>query len=87
MKLINNIMHAKRLALSIIGGIYDYDRELVIQAINSDDFFEVMKDCIEEGREHFNSRVSEEIAASNFFDIAICDILIRRVYRERTTDD
>jgi hypothetical protein len=31
-----------------------------------------------EGREHFRSRVNKEIAASNIFDIAVVDVLIKR---------
>ena len=37
-----------------------------------------MKDEIEEGRQHFRSRVTAEIAGTNLFDRALVDILLKQ---------
>jgi hypothetical protein len=37
-----------------------------------------MKDEIEEGRQHFRSRVTPEIATTNLFERALVDILLKQ---------
>ena len=78
MSLIDNRDQARRLARAIISDVAIYNREKVEQGIKDDNIFEVLQDQLNEGREHFESRVSKELAESNIFDIAVVDVLIKR---------
>ena len=78
MSLIENRDQAKRLARAIVSDVAVYNREKVEQGIKEDSIFEVLKDQLTEGREHFVSRVTKELAESNIFDIAVVDVLIKR---------
>ncbi len=78
MSLIENRDQAKRLARAIVSDVAIYNRDKVEQGIKNDNIFEVLHDQLTEGREHFQSRVTSEIAASNIFDIAVVDVLIKR---------
>jgi len=55
-----------------------YNREKVEAGIKNDNIFEVLREELEEGRQHFVSRVAPHLASSNIFDIAIVDVLIKR---------
>ena len=55
-----------------------YNREKVEAGIKNDNIFEVLREELEEGRQHFVSRVAPDLASSNIFDIAIVDVLIKR---------
>jgi hypothetical protein len=71
-------MKAMRLARAIASDISLYNEAKIIQGIEQDTLFDVLKDEIEEGRELFKSRVSSEIfTRTNFFDRAIVDIVIK----------
>lgn len=71
-------MKAMRLARAIASDISLYNERKIVQGIEQDNLFEVLKDEIEEGRELFKSRVSAEIfGTTNFFDRAIVDIVIK----------
>lgn len=71
-------MKAMRLARAIASDISLYNEQKIIKGLEADNLFDVLKDEIAEGRELFKSRVSAEIfSKTNFFDRAICDILIR----------
>lgn len=78
MNLIDNPDLARRAARAIISDVAIYNREKVEEGIKNDSIFEVMADEIEEGRVHFNERVTPELAASNIYDIAVVDVLIKR---------
>jgi hypothetical protein len=78
MNLIDNPDQARRLARAIISDVAIYNREKVEEGIRNDNIFEVLTDELNEGREHFNSRVSPEVASSNLFDLAVVDVLIKR---------
>ena len=78
MNQIDNPDQAKRLARAIISDVAIYNREKVEQGIKSDTIFDLLADEIEEGRQHFLSRVTAEIAASKIFDLALVDVLIKR---------
>ncbi len=78
MSLIENPDHAKRLARAIISDVALYNREKVEAGIKNDNIFELLHEELEEGRQHFMSRVGPQLAASNIFDIAIVDVLIKR---------
>jgi spore germination protein GerM len=78
MALIENPDQAKRLARAIISDVALYNREKVEEGIKNDNIFEILKDELEEGRQHFISRVAEPLATSNIFEIAVVDVLIKR---------
>jgi hypothetical protein len=81
MGLIDNPEHAKRLARAIISDVAIYNREKVEEGIKNDTIFELLENEIEEGRQHFQSRVSPELGTSTIFDLAIVDVLIKRAGR------
>ena len=78
MSLIENPDQARRLARAIISDVAIYNRDKVEQGIKNDNIFEVLTDELEEGRQHFVSRVAPQIASSNIFEIAVVDVLIKR---------
>jgi hypothetical protein len=78
MSLIDNRDQARRLARAIVSDVALYNREKVEQGIKEDSIFELLHEQLTEGREHFQSRVTREIADSNIFDIAVVDVLIKR---------
>lgn len=70
-------MKAMRLARAIASDISLYNEKKIVQGLEQDNLFEVLKDEIEEGRELFKSRVTSEIfEKTNFFDRAIIDVVI-----------
>ncbi|MBE2248213.1 MAG: hypothetical protein IAE78_01610 [Myxococcus sp.] len=71
-------MKAMRLARAIASDISLYNEAKIIQGIEQDRLFDVLRDEIEEGRELFKSRVTSEIfTRTNFFDRAIVDVVIK----------
>ncbi len=69
---------AIRLARAIASDISLYNEAKVVQGLEQDNFFEVLKEELEEGRELYKSRVSQELyTTTNFYDRAIVDIVIR----------
>ena len=78
MSLIENPEHARRLARAIISDVAIYNREKVERGIKEDTIFDLLENELEEGRQHFLSRVSPELAGSKIFDLAIVDVLIKR---------
>jgi hypothetical protein len=78
MSLIDNPEHAKRLARAIISDVSLYNREKVEEGIRNDNIFELLANELEEGRQHFLSRVDPDLVPSKIFDLAIVDVLIKR---------
>jgi hypothetical protein len=71
-------MKAMRLARAIASDISLYNEQKIVQGIEQDNLFDVLRDEIEEGRELFRSRVSAELfTRTNFFDRAIVDVVIK----------
>ncbi len=71
-------MKAMRLARAIASDISLYNEQKIIQGIEKDTLFDVLKDEISEGRELFKSRVSAEVyTKTNFFDRAINDVVLK----------
>ncbi len=77
MNLIENPEQARRLARAILSDVAIYNREKVEAGIKNDNLFEVLTAELEEGRQHYNSRVAPQISG-NLFDLAIVDVLIKR---------
>lgn len=69
---------AVRWARAIASDISIYNEQKIIKGIEQDNLFDVLKEELDEGREHYKGRVSPEIYASaNFYDRAIVDIILR----------
>jgi len=78
MSLIDNPDLAKRLARAILSDVAMYNPEKVENGIKNDNIFDVLKDELEEGRQHFYSRVSPDLNPEIIYDIAVVDVLIKR---------
>jgi hypothetical protein len=78
MSIIDNPDQARRLARAIISDIAIYNRDKVEQGIRNDTIFELLAEDIEEGRQHFQSRVTPELAEGTIYDLALVDVLIKR---------
>jgi hypothetical protein len=78
MSLIETTDQARRLARAIISDVAIYNRERVEEGIKNDTIFDVLAEQLDEGRQHFNSRVTPELANTNMFDLAVVDVLIKR---------
>jgi len=78
MNMIDNPDQAKRLARAIISDVAIYNKEKVESGIKNDDIFDSLNEQLEEGRQHFYSRVAAELQPEKIFDIAVVDVLIKR---------
>jgi hypothetical protein len=77
MALIETDEAARRLARAIASDLSLYNEEKVVEGITNDSLYEVMAEELEEGRALFQSRVTPELYAKNFYDRAVIDILVR----------
>ena len=78
MNMIDNPDQAKRLARAILSDVAMYNKEKVENGIKNDNIFDVLKEEIEEGRQHMLSRVSTDINPDLIYEIAVVDVLIKR---------
>lgn len=74
---IDNPKRAQQLARAIASDLSLYHEDKIVEGIEKDSLFDVMSDEIEEGRELFKSRVTEEIYGKNFYNRAIVDVLLK----------
>ncbi len=77
MPLIETEEAARRLARAIASDVSLYNEEKITKGFQRDDLFDALKDEIEEGRQLFKSRVSEELYVKNFYGRALVDILVK----------
>ncbi len=78
-RLVENPDLAFRLARAIVSDIALYNQEKVTEGIKSDSIFELMDEELEEGREHFFSRVSPEMQnRDQLYERAIVDVMIKQ---------
>ena len=78
MAIIETEEHANRLARAIASDISLYNPEKITEGIVNDNFFEAVEEELNEGRELYASRISDELAATtNFFERAIVDVILR----------
>jgi hypothetical protein len=77
MALIETEEAARRLARAIASDLSLYNEEKIMEGIQNDNLFSVLKEELEEGRALFKSRVSPDLFAKNFYDRAVIDILVR----------
>lgn len=68
---------ARNLARTIASDILLYNRDEVEEAIKNDNFFDALQEKIQEGRDHYESRVTPEIKQNyNMYDRALVDKLL-----------
>ena len=78
-RLVDNPDLAFRLARAIVSDIALYNQEKVKDGIKNDNIFELLSDELQEGREHFFSRISPDLAnREHLFERAIVDVMIRQ---------
>ena len=69
---------AVRLARAIASDISLYNEQKIVKGIEQDNLFDAIKDELQEGRDLYKSRVSQEIFQSaNFFERAVIDLILR----------
>ena len=78
MNMIDNPDQARRLARAILSDVAMYNKEKVERGIKNDDIFDVLSEELEEGRQHFLSRVSIDINPEDIYGTAVVDVLIKR---------
>ncbi|MSP61367.1 MAG: hypothetical protein EXR72_13680 [Myxococcales bacterium] len=77
MALIDKPDRARQLARAIASDLTLYHEKEIIEGIENDTLFVVMKEHIEEGRTLFKSRVTPDIFGLNLYDRAIVDVLVK----------
>ncbi len=78
-RLVENPDLAFRLARAIVSDIALYNQDKVNEGIKNDSIFDLMTDELEEGREHFYSRVSPELPnREHLYERAIVDVMIKQ---------
>lgn len=67
-----------RLARAICSDVALYNEEKIVRGIEHDNFFDAVREELEEGRELYRSRVSPDLfQRTNFYDRAIVDVILR----------
>jgi hypothetical protein len=77
MALIDKPERARQLARAIASDLSLYHEKKLIEGIEKDTLFDVMRDEIEEGRTLYKSRVTPEIYTMGIYDRALVDMLIK----------
>lgn len=78
-RLVENPDLAFRLARAIVSDIALYNQEKVKEGIKNDNIFDLLEEELTEGREHFHTRVSPDLAnRDHLFDRAIVDVMIKQ---------
>lgn len=77
MALIDRPERARQLARAIASDLSLYHEKKLVEGIEKDNLFDVMRDEIEEGRALFKSRVTPEIYELGLYDRALVDMLLR----------
>lgn len=68
---------ANRLARAIVSDIRVYNEEKIRRGLEEDSLLELLAEEIEEGRQHYRSRISLSLAGrTNFYNLAIVDVLL-----------
>jgi len=78
-RLVDNPDLAFRLARAIISDIALYNQEKVKEGIKNDSIFELLEEELSEGREHYHTRISPELAnRDHLYDRAVVDVMIKQ---------
>ena len=79
MSRINDPEAAMRLASTIAGDIRIYNQETISRGIREDNLFELLVEQLNEGLEHYSSRVDPQLlSTTNFFHRAIVDEILNK---------
>ena len=78
MPLIEAPEQAIRLARAICSDVSLYNEEKIVRSIEQDNFFDALREELEEGRDLYRSRVSAPLfSRTNYYDRAIVDVILR----------
>ena len=78
MPLIESPEAAIRLARAICSDVSLYNEEKVVRGIEQDNFFDALREELDEGRDLYRSRVAPALyARTNFYDRAIIDVILK----------
>ena len=77
MALIDRPERARQLARAIASDLSLYHEKKLIEGIEKDSLFDVMRDEINEGRALYKSRVTPEIFTMGIYDRALVDMLMK----------
>ncbi len=77
MALIDKPERARQLARVIASDLSLYHEKKIVEGVEKDTLFEVLRDEIEEGRNLFKSRVTPEIFEAGIYDRALVDMLLK----------
>jgi len=77
MALIDKPERARQLARAIASDLTLYHEKKILEGIERDTLFDVMRDEIEEGRTLFKSRVTPEIFSLGLYDRALVDVMLK----------
>jgi hypothetical protein len=78
MPLIEAPEQAIRLARAICSDVSLYNEEKIVRSIEQDNFFDALREELEEGRDLYRSRVSPDLyGRTNYYDRAIVDVILR----------
>ncbi|MBQ1266403.1 MAG: hypothetical protein IIY06_06505 [Proteobacteria bacterium] len=72
----------ERLARATASDIQVYNKDKIVAALEQDNFFEALKDSLEESKKNFEAR-SKEAAQTNILERAIVDTIIVQMGVER----
>ncbi len=75
--LIDKQDRARQLARAIASDLTLYHEAKIVEGIQKDILFDIMKDEIEEGRALFKSRVTPEIYSLNLYERALVDVMLK----------
>ena len=77
MALIDKPDRARQLARAIASDLTLYHEAKILEGLERDTLFDVMREEIEEGRSLFKSRVTPDIYALNLYDRALVDVMLK----------
>ena len=77
MALIDKPERARQLARAIASDLTLYHEAKILEGLERDSLFDVMRDEIEEGRALFKLRVTPEIYSLNLYDRALVDVMLK----------
>lgn len=77
MALIDKPDRARQLARAIASDLTLYHEAKILEGLERDTLFDVMRDEIEEGRALYKGRVTPEILALNIYDRALVDVMLK----------
>lgn len=78
-RLVENPDLAFRLARAIVSDIALYNQDKVREGIKNDNIFDLLAEELDEGREHFQGRVSPDLPdRDHLFDRAVVDVMIKQ---------